>query len=170
MNRNHIILFIIAALSFLLIYFFIPESQPGSISSLEGVTLANFSGQKFRLAGQFTEKPILLVFWSVTCGTCIEEIPFIIRLHEELKNRLTIIGIHPPGFPPKKIQRFIKKYPQNIPYLLALDEQSSLIKSYQVTVLPRTVLINRQGQVLYDHLGYAPEKEKEIELAIKSKL
>jgi len=170
MNRNHIILFIIAGLSFLLIYFFIPASQPGSISSLEGVTLANFSGQKFRLAGQFTEKPILLVFWSVTCGTCIDEIPFLIRLHEELKNKLTIIGIHPPGYPVKRIQNFIKKFPQTIPYLLAFDEQSSLIKTYDVSVLPRTVLINRHGKVLYDHLGYAPEKEKEIELAIKSKL
>lgn len=170
MNRNHAILLLLALLSFPLIYLFIPDSQPGSISSLEGVTLANFSGQKFKLAGQFTEKPILLVFWSVTCGTCIEEIPFLIKLHEELKNKMTIIGIHPPGFPIVKIQRFIKKYPQTIPYMLALDEQSSLIKSYNVTVLPRTLLINRHGNILFDHLGYAPEKEKEIELAIKAKL
>jgi thiol-disulfide isomerase/thioredoxin len=170
MNRNHVILLIIALLSFLLINVFIPNSEPGGISSLEGVTLANLSGQKFKLAGQFTERPLLLVFWSVTCGTCIEEIPFLIKLHEELKNRVTIIGIHPPGFPVKKIQKFVKKYPQPIPYLLALDELSSLIKSYSVTVLPRTILIDRHGKILYDHLGYSPEKEKEIENAIKAKL
>ncbi|MBU1107559.1 MAG: TlpA family protein disulfide reductase [Candidatus Riflebacteria bacterium] len=170
MNRNQLILLLIAIFSFPLIYLFIPDSQPGSLSSLEGVTLSNFSGQKFRLAGQFTEKPLLLVFWSVTCGTCIEEIPFIIRLHEEFKNKVTIIGIHPPGYPAAKIQRFVKKFPQQIPYMLAIDEQSTLIKSYEITVLPRTVLVNKQGKVLYDHLGYAPENEKEIELAIKSNL
>lgn len=170
MNRNQFILLLIAIFSFPLIYLFIPDSQPGSLSSLEGVTLANFSGQKFRLAGQFTEKPLLLVFWSVTCGTCIEEIPFIIRLHEELKNKMTVIGIHPLGYPPAKMQRFVKKYPQQIPYMLAIDEQSTLIRTYNITVLPRTVLVDRQGKVLYDHLGYSPDNEKEIELAIKAKL
>ncbi len=170
MNRNQITLLLLAILSFPLIYLFIPDSQPGSISSLEGVTLSNFSGQKFKLAGQFTEKPILLVFWSVTCGTCIDEIPFLIRMHEELKDRLTIIGIHPPGYPLKRIQRFIKRFPQPIPYLVAIDDLSELIRSYQITVLPRTLLIDRQGRVLYDHLGYDPSTEKEIEDAIKAKL
>lgn len=170
MNRNHAILLLLAILSFPLIYLFIPDSEPGSISSLEGVTLSNISGQQFRLAGQFTEKPMLLVFWSVTCGTCIEEIPFIIKLHETLQTKITIIGIHPPGFPVKKIQRFVKKFPQQIPYLLAVDDQSTLIKSYNVSVLPRTLLINKQGKVLFDHLGYAPENEQEIEHAITSQL
>jgi thiol-disulfide isomerase/thioredoxin len=170
MNRNQFILLLIAIFSFPLIYFFIPDSEPGSLSSLEGVTLSNFSGQKFRLAGQFIEKPLLLVFWSITCGTCIEEIPFITRLDAELKNKMTVIGIHPPGYPPARIKRFIKKFPQQIPYMLAVDDNSSLIKSFNVTVLPRTLLVNRQGQVLYDHLGYSPEDEKEIELAIKSHL
>ncbi len=170
MNRNHAILLILAVLSFLLINVFIPDSEPGSISSLEGVTLSNLGGQQFRLAGQFTERPMLLVFWSVTCGTCIEEIPFIIRLHESLQGRINVIGIHPPGFPLKKIQRFVKKFPQPIPYLIAVDDQGTLIRTYNVSVLPRTVLISRQGKVLYDHLGYAPENEKEIEDALKAKL
>lgn len=170
MNRNQLILLLIAILSFPLIYLFIPDSEPGSLSSLEGVTLSNFSGQKFRLAGQFTEKPILFVFWSVTCGTCIDEIPFISRLHEELKSKMTIIGIHPPGYKLSRIKRFIRKFPQKIPYMLAIDDFRTFIKTYNVTVLPRTVLVDRQGKVLYEHLGYAPENEKEIENAIKSKL
>ena len=170
MNRNHAILALIALLSFPLIYLFTPDSKPGSISSLEGVALSNLSGQKFRLAGQFTAKPMLLVFWSVTCGTCIEEIPLIIKLNQALKDRLTIIGVHPPGFPIKKIQRFIKKFPEQIPYLLAIDDQSTLIRTYDVSVLPRVLLIDRQGRILYDHLGYSPDNEKEIEDAIISKL
>ena len=68
MNRNHAILLILAILSFLLINLFIPDSQPGSISSLEGVTLANINGQQFRLAGQFTAKPMLLVLKSGSFG------------------------------------------------------------------------------------------------------
>ncbi|MBQ3643670.1 MAG: TlpA family protein disulfide reductase [Candidatus Riflebacteria bacterium] len=160
-------LIIIAVLSCFLLYFFIPEEKKDSISSLEGVTLTAVNGQQFRLAGQFTEKPILLVFWSTTCGSCIEEIPFISKLHESLKDKITIIGIHP-NFPIKKVQKFIKKYKPAIPYMIAVDTQEILSKTYNVSILPRTLLIDRNGKVLYDHTGYAPENEKDVTNAISS--
>ena len=119
------------------------------------------------MAGQFTEKPILLVFWSTTCGTCIEEIPLICKLHSSLKDKITIIGIHP-NYPLKKIQKFIKKYKQTIPYMLAIDNKNSLSTTYNVSVLPRTLLIDGKGKVLYDHSGYSPEQEKEVIDAINS--
>ena len=170
MNRNHAILLFIAILTFPLISLFIPDSEPGTVSSLDGVELSNISGQKFKFSGIFTDKPTMLVFWSVTCATCIEEIPFVARIHNEYKDKVTVIGIHPPGFPLKKIQRFFKRYKPPIPYMVAIDDNSALLQTYQVTVLPRTILINRQGKVLYDHLGFETEKEKEIENEILSKL
>jgi thiol-disulfide isomerase/thioredoxin len=170
MNRNHAILLFIAIITFPLISLFIPDSEPGDFSSLEGIVLSNISGQKFKLSGVFTDKPTLLVFWSITCGTCIEEIPFITKLHENYKNRLTVIGIHPPGYPLKMVQRFMRRHKPAIPYMVAIDETSTLLQKYKVTVMPRTVLINKQGKVLYDHLGFETGQEKEIENEILSKL
>jgi thiol-disulfide isomerase/thioredoxin len=170
MNRNHAILLFIAILTFPLISLFIPDDQAGNVSSLDGVELVNVTGQKFKFSGIFTDKPTMLVFWSVTCASCIEEIPFVSRMHDEYKDRLTVIGIHPPGYPAARIQKFIRRYKPPIPYLVAIDESSSLIQKYQVTVLPRTIIINRQGKVLYDHLGYEPGHEKDMENAILAKL
>ncbi len=167
MNQNHKILTILAILSFFLLYFLVPEEKKDSISTLEGVTLTSVNGQQFRLAGQFTTKPILFVFWSTTCGSCIEEIPFIMKLQETFKDKITIIGIHP-NFPLKKIQKFIKKYKPSITYTLAIDSQDSLTKSYNVSILPRTLLVDNKGKVLYDHLGYSPDNEKEVTDAISS--
>lgn len=167
MSQNHIILTIIAVFSCFLLYFLVPEEKTNSISTLEGVTLTSVNGQQFRLAGQFTKKPILLVFWSTTCGSCIDEIPFISRLHEELKDKITIIGIHP-NFSLKKVQKFLKKYKKTIPYTLAIDSQDSLTKTYKVSVLPRTLLIDSSGKVLFDHLGYSQENEKEVTDAINN--
>ena len=167
MSQNHSLLIIIAIISCFFIYFFIPEEKKDSISSLEGVTLTAINGQQFRLAGQFTEKPILLVFWSTTCGSCIEEIPFISRLHESLKDKITIIGIHP-NFPIKKINKFIKKYKPAIPYMIAIDSQDTLSKTYKISILPRTLLLDRNGKVVYDHLGYSPDQEKEVTDAINA--
>lgn len=170
MNRSHAILLFIAIITFPLISLFIPDNEPGSFSSLEGVALSNVTGQKFKLSGLFADKPTMLVFWSITCGTCIDEIPFISRLHEEQGKRLTIIGIHPPGYPLKKIQKFLRRHKPPLPYMVAIDDSSSLLQKYGVTVLPRTILIDRQGKVLYDHVGYEEEHEKEAENEILSKL
>jgi cytochrome c biogenesis protein CcmG, thiol:disulfide interchange protein DsbE len=170
MNRNHVFLLVIAVLTIPLIALFIPESKTGTIESLEGVTLSTVDGQKFKLSGIFAEKPLLLVFWSIRCGTCIEEIPFLTRLHQQWRDKLTIIGIHPPGYPIKQIQKFLRQYPEKIPYQLAIDDEQKLLTTYQVSVLPQTVLVNTRGKVLYSHVGYSPEMEGDMEHAIKSHL
>ena len=167
MNQTHSILIIIAILSSLLLYFLIPEEKKDSISTLEGVTLTSITGQQFKLAGQFTEKPILLVFWSTTCGNCIEEIPFICKLHETMSDKITIMGIHQ-NYNLKKIQKFVKKFKPAIKYMLAIDTNYSLTKTYQISALPRTILVDRTGKILYDHLGYSPDNEKEVINAINS--
>lgn len=170
MNRNHLVLLALAILTLPLIYFFIPDSEPGTIKTLEGVVLSTVAGQKFKLSSIFAEKPILLVFWSVRCGSCIEEIPFIIRLHENYNDRMTIIGVHPPGFPQAVIQKFLKKYPQKIPYMVAVDDEMSLCNAYEASVLPKVVLLNTRAEVLYSHVGFDPGGEKEMENAILAKL
>ncbi|MBF0501835.1 MAG: TlpA family protein disulfide reductase [Candidatus Riflebacteria bacterium] len=170
MNRNHFVLLVIAILTVPLLWLFVPKSEPGSIHSLEGVTLSTVTGEKFKISSLFAEKPTLLVFWSITCGTCIEEIPFIIKLHGNLKDRLTIIGVHQAGFPLQKIQKFLKKYPEPIPYLVAIDDEQKLTTTFDVAVMPRIILLNRRGEAVFSHLGYAPEMDAEIENEITSKL
>lgn len=171
MNVKLLVLLLLAGLSFSLVYFLVPEtSKTSGLTSLAGVTIANMAGQEFKLASQFTEKPVLFVFWSVTCGTCIEEIPFISALHQELAEQMTIIGVHPAGFPKNRIQTFLRRYKPPIPYALVIDTQGELAKAYDITVLPRIVMVNRHGKVLYDHLGYSNDNEGEVKNAIISKL
>lgn len=170
MNRNQTILLFIAILTFPLISLFIPDTKTGTISSLEGVILSTVKGQKFKLASLVSGKPILLVFWSIRCGNCIEEIPFVIQLNKNFQNRLNIIGIHPTGYPLKKIRKFLRKYPEKIPYMIAVDDRMQLCQTYEVTVLPKMVLLNSSGKVLYSHVGYDKSIEKEIENEISSKI
>ncbi len=170
MNRNQLFLLTIAILTLPLLWLLGPDTPPSSLGSLEGVTLSTVNGEKFKLSGLFSDKKILFVFWSITCATCIEEIPFIVHLHENWKDRLTIIGIHPPGFPLPKVQKFLRKFPTKIPYQIAIDDESALMKAFQVTILPKVVLSDRRGQILYSHLGYDQSMETEIENAIAEKL
>lgn len=170
MNRSQMVLLIIAILTIPLISFFIPDSKPGTLSSLDGVILSNVRGQKFKLTGLFSNKPILLVFWSIRCGSCIEEIPFVINLYKKYTTKVTIIGIHPAGYPLKQIRRFIRRFKQKIPYMIAIDDRMQLCKTYKVNVLPKMVLLNPSGKVLFSHVGFDESKVKDEEREISSKL
>jgi thioredoxin-related protein len=68
------------------------------------------------------------------------------------------------------VQRFMKRYKPPIPYLVAVDDNSTLLQKYKVTVLPKIVLINKHGKVLYEHVGYEADHEKEVKNEILSKL
>ena len=92
------------------------------------------------------------------------------RLYEELGERMSILGIHPPGHPSRVINGFIKHHDREIPYMLAVDDKSELMSGHNVTILPTTVLVNTRGDVLSAHVGYSQDQEKEIENAIRSKL
>lgn len=171
MSRIIYILITIAILTFPLILFFKPRPKHlGDIKTIEGIELTTLNGEKFKFSLYFTDKKILLVFWSITCSSCIEEIDFIIKLYEKYKDKLSIIGIHPPGFPMSRIKNFVSNYKKIIPYLLAIDNDMHLIKKYEASILPKIVLIDDKGKVLYEHIGYEEELEGEIENAISSKL
>ena len=52
--------------------------------------------------------------------------------------------------------------------MIAVDTQDTLSKTYKISILPRTMLIDRTGKVIYDHLGYSPDHEKEVTDAINA--
>ena len=52
--------------------------------------------------------------------------------------------------------------------MIAIDSQETLSKTYKISILPRTLLVDRNGKVVYDHLGYSPDNEKEVTDAINA--
>lgn len=171
MNRTQSALLLLVLLTLPLFYLFTPGRDAAPVSTLAGVTMSDFSGGRFRLSTLMTGgKRLLLAFWSITCGDCVAEIPFLIRLHEKFGARLTIIGVHPPSYPQKRIQAFLKRFPQRIPYLLAIDDELQLTRSYEAVVQPKVVLLDERGRVLWAHVGYKEEQDAQMEQEILSHL
>jgi thiol-disulfide isomerase/thioredoxin len=110
------------------------------------------------------ERVILLDFWSVFCQSCIEEIPFLIELHNRYGDEgLEVISVNTDFFPKARVESFMKKVGMELPFTLIHDRDQSLSKLFGVDALPVTVLIDSSGWIRMVHLGYRPEDEKEIE-------
>ena len=103
-------------------------------------------------------KTVFINFWSTWCGFCIEEMPEIQALFEELgKNQedVIILGmVNPyPGADSKSkadIIAFLKDKHFTFPVLF--DETGLAFHQYAITSFPTTFLIRADGRVM----GYAP--------------
>lgn len=119
--------------------------------SLDGITeWVNEQTIKDELAG----KPVLVHFWSISCGMCKESLPEINRLREE-HPELKIIGIHMPRsekdteIPPVKqtIEQYNLKHPQGI------DNQHQVVDRFENEFVPAFYLFDQKGQLRHRSAG-----------------
>jgi thiol-disulfide isomerase/thioredoxin len=107
-------------------------------------------------------KVVLVNFWATWCPPCREEIPELLRLKKEYKDRLEIVGISEDDDPPEKVLKFVRQQGMNYPVVMATPE---LIESYGgVPALPTSFLIDTQGRVVQKHSGLYPIEGYDLEI------
>jgi thiol-disulfide isomerase/thioredoxin len=96
-------------------------------------------------------KVVILNFWATWCPPCREEIPELVRLQAQYKDKLQIIGASEDEDGPQKVQQFVQRFGMNYPIVMATKE---LIDNYGgVPALPTSFLIDPQGRIVQKHTG-----------------
>lgn len=113
-------------------------------------------------------KVILLDFWEVWCGPCIESMPKVQKLYEKYSNKgLLVYGIINDVRQFESAKKMIAvKSLIKFPMLLGNEK---LKKDYCLEAIPQYVLINRKGKISFLDLGYSDQIELQIEKAINEK-
>lgn len=108
-------------------------------------------------------KVVLLNFWATWCPPCREEIPALIALQAEYKNRLQIIGVSmDDAVDENKVDAFAKQAGINYPIVMASPE---LVAEYGgVPALPTSFVVNPEGRVVQKHIGLHEPAEYEAEV------
>ena len=118
--------------------------------AFEAVDLEGESVRLSDLAG----KVVLLNFWGVWCMSCRQEIPELVALDRELRDRgLVVLGADY-GDEPGALPAFVDEYEMTYPVLI----DDGLAEEYDVIVFPTTVVIDRAGRIRYRVEGYLPER------------
>jgi len=123
-----------------------PEAAPVfEAKDLTGQTIspANYKG-----------KVVLLNFWATWCPPCREEIPELISLQAQYKDRLQIIGVSEDDDPPEKVEQFAQKNGMNYPIVMATEQITDAYGG--VPALPTNFVIDQQGRVMQRHTGVYP--------------
>ena len=109
-------------------------------------------GRKISLSA-LRGRPVLVSFWATSCPPCIEELPDLVRLYNEL---------HPQGFeliavaaaydPPTQVQSFATSHA--LPYPVALDLDGKVAQAFGgVPYIPAAFVVDRDGVIAYSQTG-----------------
>jgi len=124
---------------------------------LRGYEARALDGSTFRIADQ-KGKVVLVNAWATWCGPCRYEIPELKRLHQEYSDDgLVIAGVSVDmaGAEPS-VRQFVKM--NDISYPILLDPQSRVTAMLRSTSIPTSVMIDRQGNVVWKHIGIVSEQ------------
>jgi thiol-disulfide isomerase/thioredoxin len=121
---------------------------------------------------ELKNKVVLIDFWTYSCINCIRTLPYVKQWHERYKAEgLVVIGVHTPEFDFEKefsnVERAVKE--AGINYPVVMDSDYTIWSAYANNVWPRKFLINKDGHIVYDHVGEGGYKETEeaIQVALK---
>ncbi len=128
-----------------------PAEQPRGQERRPDFTLPDVEGH-MRSIGEWDGKVIVLNFWATWCPPCVREIPALQKLYETYRDKgLVVVGVALDTT--QQVIDFIDPQGVEYPVLIADREGPDLTRQYgnRLTVLPYTVVIDRQGNIVYRH-------------------
>jgi cytochrome c biogenesis protein CcmG/thiol:disulfide interchange protein DsbE len=141
--------------------------------SIPSVDIKTLNGQTVNIK-DYThkgEKITILSFWATWCKPCIQELDAIKDLYAdwqaEYNVQLVAVTIDD--------QRTLAKVPPLVQtkaweYIILADPNRALMAALNFQTPPQTFLLNQKGDVIYEHTGYVPGNEYELEEKIKAAL
>lgn len=123
-------------------------------------TVKDLDGNMFTFSDQAKKKAHLILFWSIFCEPCREEMPFIQRIADEYRSggALEVLAVNMDGEPfADGIKGFMNQYKYNVRVVLdeldAKGEEFAIADPYQVAGTPVIYLVDAQGRIAGSHLG-----------------
>ncbi|HFQ91930.1 MAG TPA: TlpA family protein disulfide reductase [Chromatiales bacterium] len=127
-------------------------------------TLKSRGGENLKLS-EFRGEVVMINFWASWCAPCRQEMPLLDQLYNRYSPMgFTILGINVEE-DSAQAEKLLKEIPVSFPILY--DTGNTVTELYKVMAMPSTVMVDRDGNMRYLHLGYLPGYEVEYEAQIR---
>ncbi|OOV86566.1 TlpA disulfide reductase family protein [Oceanospirillum linum] len=138
--------------------------QQAQLAPMAKVSLPDVNGGAASLS-DFKGKVVLVDFWASWCGPCRQSFPWMNQLQETYRAEgLEVVAInldHEAGL--------AKEFLQDLPvqFTVLLDTDAQLPEEYGVIGMPSSYLIDRNGKIRAQHIGFHSDRVKAYEDNIK---
>lgn len=143
----------LAAVAALVLLVASPYSRQGEPSRI-GSMAENFSFELNGRAAQLSDlrgKVVVLNFWATWCPPCVEEMPALNRLHNQITaSGGMVLGISVDA-DEAAYRKFLQDYQITFPNFR--DSSRKIAESYGSTMYPETYVISREGKIARKIIG-----------------
>ncbi|MGD2186287.1 MAG: TlpA disulfide reductase family protein [Desulfobacterales bacterium] len=95
---------------------------------------------------------VLVNIWATWCPPCVDEMPSMEKLYQELKGEnFEILAVSIDAAGKKAVAPFMKKY--NLSFPVLMDPDGSIQTLYQTTGVPESFIINQEGVLIEKIIG-----------------
>ena len=165
-RRGRLVLVAIAAVAMLAsLQWLRGGSLPRAGSDAPRVELQMLDGPDRRLE-DFHGQVLLLDFWATWCPPCVESMPVVHRVAQELAEEgVVAVAVNRDDVEQREalVRHFLRKH--GLEGLQVALDDGEAAKAFSVTALPTMVVIGRDGRVAAAHLGSLGEEELRALLA-----
>lgn len=146
-----------------------PPRPPGVGDPVPEYASVNLAGDSVSL-GELHGRVVLLNVWATWCPPCRQEIPVLQALHEENAERgLEVVGVSVDAAgEAEAVRRFADQF--GITYPIWHDPQERIASTFRTTGVPTTLLIDREGRLLWRHLGPITADDPELNRLLRATL
>jgi peroxiredoxin len=127
--------------------------------------LPDLSGKVVRM-DDLRGKVVLLNLWATWCAPCVEEMPTLQTLADEMAGRDFALLAVSEDEEPKLVAPWIAARKFTFPVLL--DDRGTVGADLGITGYPETFVIDRQGRIVHHHIGYRDWSEPKIVAALET--
>ena len=138
-----------------------PAAWDSKNTALPEFDLTDLAGRKWTLA-DLKGKVAFINFWATWCGPCREELPYVQKLREQLKDRKDVIVLtlntdEEVG----KVEPFMKENKFTFPVLLG----EAYADSQGINSIPRNWIVSLDGKIMFEGIGFGSEGDEWIKKA-----
>jgi len=130
-------------------------------------TLRDLDGREVRLSSFAGNKVVLLAFWSLRCGACLQEVPFLEQIHTAYRAKgVAVLSVVTDGVGAGETGAIIKEVGAALTYPVLVDPDFTVSDTFTNFVVPYTLVIDRSGVIRYQHTGFETGTQKQYEAAL----
>jgi len=131
--------------------------------------LANLDGGTVSLA-DLKGKVVFLNVWATWCGPCREEMPSMETLYEQFKNRkdFVMLAVSQDERGKDAVLPYVQKHGYH--FTVLLDPENKVGETYDVSGVPETFIINREGRIVAHHMGAFDWSRPDVKEALEDLL
>lgn len=114
--------------------------------------LQGLDGKHYRLV-DYRGRVVVVNYWATWCLPCIEEMPAIQRMWEQLNPAgLEVLAVNA-GEREETIERFLDELEPALRFPILIDKTGETFEAWDVKGLPLTFVVGKEGRIIYSAEG-----------------